>query len=338
MVGYKCGICTKIMGLGQLRMIGRCTFNRETISSSSCSAEVQAHDAPVLRMSWAHPELGSIIVLSSFDRTVKVWEQVPPLGQPDSSQQLNGSGSSSQLQPSNSRWVERAVLTDARGTVGAVEFAPYHFGLKFATIASDNQLRIYECLEQPSLTTWQLSEELDVQSLPSFAPPSAHSRSHTVALATPTQTNATLDVPSASLITQALQQGIQQNISGAPQAPTRSGTGNRKANGGWCISWCKDRYWGELIAVGCRVNGIVKLSPSRCPTAVLTLDPAPTPEAAQASSAPEAQATDADHAMAAPLAFAITRVRIWRVKLGNGLDREEEEEEGKWMASVVAHR
>ncbi|KAF5380089.1 hypothetical protein D9615_006204 [Tricholomella constricta] len=321
----------------------------------------KAHDAPVSRLSWAHPEFGSVIASSSFDRTVKVWEQVSPLGQPDSSQQLNGSGSSSQSQPPNSRWVERAVLTDARGTVRAVEFAPHHFGLKFAAIASDNQLRIYECLEQPSLTTWQLSEELDVQSLPSFAPPSAHSRSHTVALATPTQTNATLDAPSASLVTQALQQGIQQNVSGAPQAPTRSGTGNREADGGWCISWCKDRYWGELIAVGCGVNGIVKviqLSPSRRPTAVLTLDPAPAPETAQASSAPEAQATDADHATAAPPAFAITsvawapscgrsyhliatggrdgRVRIWRVKPGDDLDREEEEEEGKWTASVVA--
>jgi nucleoporin SEH1 len=35
--------------------------------------------------------------------------------------------------------------------------------------------------------------------------------------------------------------------------------GNREADGGWCISWCKDRYWGEVIAVGCGTNGIIKV-------------------------------------------------------------------------------
>lgn len=38
-------------------------------------------------------------------------------------------------QPSASRWVERAVLYDAKGTVRAVEFAPHHFGLKFVSLA-----------------------------------------------------------------------------------------------------------------------------------------------------------------------------------------------------------
>jgi hypothetical protein len=32
--------------------------------------------------------------------------------------------------PSTSRWLEMALLTEARGTVRAVEFAPHHFGLK----------------------------------------------------------------------------------------------------------------------------------------------------------------------------------------------------------------
>jgi nucleoporin SEH1 len=100
---------------------------------------------------------------------------------------------------------------------------------------------------------WQLSEEVDIQSLPSSLSPSFLSRAHTVALATPTQTTATLDGASASLVAQALQQGLQQG------SQSRPGLGNREADGGWCISWCKDKYWGEIIAAGCGISGTVKV-------------------------------------------------------------------------------
>lgn len=96
---------------------------------------VQAHDAAVSRLSWAHPEFGTILASASFDRTVKIWERASFAAGGDV--QSNGSvhaqtavsGSSS-----SSRWVERTVLLDARGTVRAVEFAPHHFGLKLVCI------------------------------------------------------------------------------------------------------------------------------------------------------------------------------------------------------------
>lgn len=76
-------------------------------------------------MSWAHPEFGTVLASGSFDRTVKIWEQAAP-GDTDGPQ-LNGGGPG----PSSaSRWVERAMLVDAKGTVRGVEFAPHHFGLK----------------------------------------------------------------------------------------------------------------------------------------------------------------------------------------------------------------
>jgi nucleoporin SEH1 len=75
----------------------------------------QAHDAAISKLSWAHPEFGSVIASASFDRTVKIWEQVSI---PESEQQ------------GASRWVERAILSDAKGTVRSVEFCPHHFGLK----------------------------------------------------------------------------------------------------------------------------------------------------------------------------------------------------------------
>lgn len=108
-------------------------------------------------------------------------------------------------------------------------------------------------------------EELDVQTM-AIGPPRGYlSRGHTVALATPTQTHTTLDAASASLVSHALQQGLQQqqqqqqNAAGSA-SQSRSGLGNREADGGWCISWCKERYWGELIAAGCGTNGLVKVS------------------------------------------------------------------------------
>lgn len=93
-------------------------------------------------------------------------------------------------------------------------------------------------------------------SLPSSVSPVSLSRTQTMALATPTQTNATLDGASASLVAQALQQGLQQ---GSTSTPARPGIGNREADGGWCISWCKDRYWGEVIATSVGISGVIKV-------------------------------------------------------------------------------
>ncbi len=130
------------------------------------------------------------------------------------------------------------MLVDAKGTVRAVEFAPQHCGLKLvrpsrvllsanindggqATISSDNCLRIYECLEQPSLASWQLEQDIDVLALPT-ATPGARTVAHTMASATPTQTSAGTDGSSASLVAHALQQQANQNqLQGRPGLGTR---------------------------------------------------------------------------------------------------------------------
>jgi nucleoporin SEH1 len=256
------------------------------VSLSLFSSNHQAHDAAVCKLSWAHPEFGSIIASCSLDRTVKIWEEAPASAEAESPQvNVNGTGTLRQHSPSGqatgstSRWAERASLVDAKGTVRVVEFAPHHFGLKLvcplisvgrrlacpfvllscptlkATISSDNNIRVYECLEQPSLKSWQLCEEVDINTLPSSSPLYLM-QGHTVALATPTQTSTPHDGASAPLVAQAL----QQSQSGMQGSQSRSGTGSREADGGWCISWCKDRYWGEVIAAGCGISGIVKVS------------------------------------------------------------------------------
>ncbi|KAL0951965.1 hypothetical protein HGRIS_008616 [Hohenbuehelia grisea] len=314
----------------------------------------RAHDAAVSKVSWAHPEFGSIIASSSFDRTVKIWEQVSSAPQDPSQASLNGSASGSGL--STSRWIECTSLLESRGTVRSVEFAPHHFGLKIATISSDNHLRIYECLESPNPFNWQLTTEVDVLSLPLSTTPASHSHTHTGALATPTQTTATLDAASASLVSQALQQGLSQSAAPGATQPGRSGMGSREADGGWCISWCKDRYWGEVIAAGCGISGtikIVQLSPSHRPTTLLTLDPSPRAASATQNTQGGEAAMETDtqphvsHAITS-VAWAPScgrsyhliatggrdgRVRIWKVKPA---PEDDEAEGGRWTASVVA--
>ena len=138
-----------------------------------------------------------------------------------------------------------------------------------ATIATDNTLRIYDCVEQPSLTSWQLTEEFDVQSTPPPTQQPGYLNNQTLGIATPTQTYAAAAAAagavgeigaSASLVTQALQQQQQQQQSAAAAtAAQRQQLGNREADGGWCLSWCKDKYWGEVVAVGCGTSGIIKV-------------------------------------------------------------------------------
>ncbi|KAJ3552352.1 hypothetical protein NM688_g4194 [Phlebia brevispora] len=307
----------------------------------SAEDDWKAHDAAITKLSWAHPEFGTILASSSFDRTVKIWEQT---SYSDADSQANGASGLSL----NSRWVERASLIDAKGTVRGVEFAPQHFGLKLATISSDNHLRVYECLEQPSLSTWQLCEEVDVLSLPSTSP-GGHSMPQTVTQVTPTQTSSTLEGASAAL---AAHVATQQQQS---QPPNRPGLGTREADGGWCISWCKDRYWGEIIAASCGVNGIVKiiqLSPSRRPITLLTLDPTPSSDAPPRSPAAEGEAptyystTSVAWAPSCGRSYQLIatgsrdgHVRIWRVKPPSAEDEfdsgESDGREEAWTATIV---
>ncbi|KZT10245.1 WD40 repeat-like protein [Laetiporus sulphureus 93-53] len=311
----------------------------------------KAHDAAISKLSWAHPEFGTVLASGSFDRTVKVWEQTI-VADADASQMSGGNAGPSGV----SRWAERATFAEAKGTVRGVEFAPHYFGLKLATISSDNNLRIYECREQPSLTTWQLLDEIDVVSLSSASASTSRAAALNATSSTPTQPAATLEAVSASLAPHAAQQQQQS------QVPSRPGLGTREADGGWCISWCKDRYWGEVIAAGCGINGVIKviqLHPSGRAMNVLTLDPSPTAYASSGEATARGTSTPTEGEPPTP--FAITsvawapscgrsyhlvatggrdgHVRIWRVKPptpGSDTEGDADAEESRWSASVVA--
>ncbi|RXW16830.1 hypothetical protein EST38_g9014 [Candolleomyces aberdarensis] len=329
----------------------------ENTGTWSVEDDWKAHDAPVSKLSWAHPEFGTIIASSSFDRTVKIWEQSIQTAAEQQQSSTSGPG------PSTSRWVERIALPDARGTVRAVEFAPHQFGLKLATIATDNILRIYECLDQPTLSQWQLAEDIDIANAVPGPSPSHVTRAQTAALATPTQTHSSLDGVSAPLVAQGLQAHLQQST---PVPPSRATLGNREADGGWTLSWCKDRYWGEIIAAGAGNNGVVKIIQlnARRSNVLLTLDGSPaasgsvTPALAGHITAGGNENAPQQGAPSAQQAYSVTsvawapscgrsyhlvatgsrdgHVRIWKLKPPpEDFGEDDMHDDGKWTATIV---
>lgn len=120
-------------------------------------ADDQAHDAPVLHLSFAHPVHGSLLASCSHDRTVRIWEELPTSANPA---------------PGAARWAERGTLTGAKGSVRAVEFSPPNpaYGLRVASIATDSHLRVHTSLD-PDLSDWSLAHDVHI---PSLAAPGGH--------------------------------------------------------------------------------------------------------------------------------------------------------------------
>lgn len=60
---------------------------------------------------------------------MRVWERSPP---ETGENALNGIGTSAR---GSERWVERALLTEAKGSVRSVAWTPKSFGLKFVRVS-----------------------------------------------------------------------------------------------------------------------------------------------------------------------------------------------------------
>jgi nucleoporin SEH1 len=113
--------------------------------STTLNDSWKAHEAPVLRVSWAHPEFGQIIASASFDRTVRIWEEVDH-------ENIN----------SGRRWQEKCKLGHAKSTIQDVQFAPNHLGLKLACCSADGIMRIYEAMDPMNSSDWILSHVFEL--------------------------------------------------------------------------------------------------------------------------------------------------------------------------------
>ncbi|KAH7098111.1 WD40 repeat-like protein [Auriculariales sp. MPI-PUGE-AT-0066] len=254
----------------------------------------KAHDAPVTALAWAHPEFGTILASACTDRTVKVWER-----------RYTGATVSTSTSGAPGGWVEVATLADAKGAVRCVAFAPSEFGLKLATLATDNTLRIYDCVEGPTAggsaapataaaaststapapvtdVRWELREELDMPA-PSFSSltvsqglDTAQATASWVVAAKTNMNKPTGTTPSTS---PASSVGAIDSGSGPAIG---NGTGI-SVDGAWSISWCKETWWGPMLAVVAHSGGskdkdretevirLVHLAPARRPAVVLRI-------------------------------------------------------------------
>jgi len=195
-------------------------FRKSAEASWELDTEWKAHDAPIIRLSFAHPLHGSLLASCSHDRTVRIWEE------PTASSSSGKEG----------RWFERAILGGAKGSVKGVEFSPPNpaFGLRVvgeelissasllipfpkASIATDGHVRVYTSLD-PALSDWSTAHDVSLTSLPSPDPG---------------------DEP--------------------PPSEAQEGTAEL-ANGGWGLSWCKEKWWGSVLATFSGTNPTVKVN------------------------------------------------------------------------------
>ena len=117
-----------------------------------------------------------------------------------------------------------------------------------ATLATDNTLRVYDCLETASGVQWELREELDMTS-PSFAnlsvPVSSTAGSDTGSTGASWVSAAKASRPSALTSS-----GSPSSLGTSESANSLGASGIvHGADGSWSLSWCKETYWGPLIAV-----------------------------------------------------------------------------------------
>ncbi|CAK9293103.1 unnamed protein product [Gordionus sp. m RMFG-2023] len=147
-------------------------------------ASWKAHNGPIWKISWAHPEFGQVLASCSYDRTIIIWEEIYNV--------TNSKYALSSPDIKNSyKWIKRASLVDSRSSVTSIQFAPHYdftfffnpyidknndntiskiinnvmdnylgFGLALVSASSDGILRFYEAPDVTNLSQWSLTNEI----------------------------------------------------------------------------------------------------------------------------------------------------------------------------------
>ncbi|KAE8537589.1 hypothetical protein D1P53_006297 [Cryptococcus gattii VGV] len=252
-------------------------FRKDENGKWAEEANWKAHDAPILHLSFSHPIHGSLLASCSHDRTIRIWEE-PSTTATAAAAAAAASFSSSRSPPtfpsstsaSTSRaWLERGILTGPTGAIRSVQFGPPDpaFGLRVASIATDGYLRVHTSLD-PSLNDWSEIVKVHVPSLPgpsSSRPGGAPGDDGTGG----TPSSSTGGTGLAGTLALASNTAADGGSSTSHHPNT-----SELATGGWGLSWCKERWWGPLIAVFAGTSPSIKLiSLSPTPSCVLLLTP-----------------------------------------------------------------
>lgn len=127
-----------------------------TSGAWECTASWIAHQGPVWKIEWAHPQFGQVLASCSFDRTVCIWEELghSTVAAAGSGSETKSPDSAGNLNP----WKLRAPLRDSRDTVSDISFAPHHLGFQLATASGDGYVRVYQPEDVMDLEHWQIHE------------------------------------------------------------------------------------------------------------------------------------------------------------------------------------
>lgn len=83
-------------------------------------AELRAHEAPVWRVTWAHPKFGNLLASCSYDQKVFIWKET------------------------NNKWNRIHQYTGHTSSVNCVTWAPHELGLLLATASSDGSFTMLQ--------------------------------------------------------------------------------------------------------------------------------------------------------------------------------------------------
>lgn len=119
-----------------------------------CSAEWKAHQSPVWKVDWAHPEYGQLVASCSFDRTVVIWEDRGrralnvrrSAGSNSNSHSSNKDnlGGVNSSNGSSTQFALKVSLMDFKQAVNDIAFSPRHVGLQLAAATDDGFVNVYE--------------------------------------------------------------------------------------------------------------------------------------------------------------------------------------------------
>ncbi|KAK4049777.1 epoxide hydrolase, soluble (sEH) [Microbotryomycetes sp. JL221] len=275
----------------------------------------KAHDAPVLKVAWAHPQYGVLLASGGVDGIIKLWAQEDSTtsagrraigtatgrGPAPLAPSSPGQYQQQQQQQQTKRWTQRAALIDSRGTIRDLEFSPPEFGLKLASVSSDSHLRLWECLDPVSMSDWTLVEDIDLNGLP--VQPSVAPAAGSMLASGPGSSGIALGGIAGSTAgaggmsagsgsfgfgatadhSSPAKGGFKSGVGSSGLAPSHAGLGSTglspsmassagssssfegrkngtvESDGGWSLSWCKEAWWGERLAVSAGTSGIIRL-------------------------------------------------------------------------------
>ena len=123
-----------------------------------CSAEWKAHQSPVWKVDWAHPEYGQLLASCSFDRTVVIWEDRGRRALNVRNNNIDNNSNNTNTNVNNhdniggmnnsndmaTQFALKVSLMDFKQAVNDIAFSPRHIGLQLAAATDDGFINVYE--------------------------------------------------------------------------------------------------------------------------------------------------------------------------------------------------